>query len=84
MYVVDDETFLRARSILSSLANELTDQVESDAEGPVDLRALVRQSAQSDLPEGGEVDYLRAVADRLERTFPIEELFPRRRRAGMT
>jgi hypothetical protein len=81
MYTVEDETFLRARSILSALARELTGQQESGARRHIDLREVVRQSAQIDLPEDGEPDYLSAIADKLERTFPINELFPRRRRA---
>jgi len=81
MYIVEDETFLRARSILSALAMELTGQHEPGSGGPVDLRGLVRRSARIDLPEGGETDYLASIADKLERTFPIDELFPRKRRA---
>ena len=80
MYVVDDETFLRARPILAALAREMTEQSESGVRRPVDLRELVRRSAPADLPDDGEAAYVRSIADRLERTFPIEELFPRKRR----
>ncbi len=80
MYVVEDETFRQARSILSALAKELSGQEESRPSAPVDLRELVRRSAELDLPEGGEAAYLSSVAGSLERLFPIEELFPRKRR----
>lgn len=70
MYAVDDEIFEQARAIVVALAGEL------DAQAPavrhaVDLDDLVRRSA----PMG-----LHALADRLQKTFPIEELFPRKRR----
>jgi len=81
MYSVEDETFQGARSILSSLARELTGQKESGIQRPVDLQELVRRSAHVDLPEDGEAAYIRSIADRLERTYPIDELFPRKRRA---
>ncbi len=81
MYSVEDETFQRARSILSSLARELAGQQESGIQRPVDLQDLVRRSAKVDLPEGGEADYLNSVAETLERMYPIDELFPRKRRA---
>ncbi len=80
MYVVDDVTFRQARSIIISLAQELSGQEGSRSAAPVDLRELVRQSAELDLPAGGEAAYLSAVAGSLERLFPIEELFPRKRR----
>jgi len=80
MYIVEDELFRRARSILSVLASELTSQPESATRRPVDLGDLVRRSADVDLPEDGEADYLRAIAGELERMFPIEDLFPRKRR----
>lgn len=81
MYVVEDETFRQARSILSSLAKELTDEEESGSRHPIDLQELIRRSAEVDLPAGGEAEYLSSVAGSLERMFPIEELFPRKRRA---
>jgi hypothetical protein len=84
MYTVEDETFQRARSVLSALANELTGQRESGIRRPVDLREMVRRSAPVDLPEDGEADYLSSIAGSLERTYPIAELFPRRRRADRT
>jgi hypothetical protein len=77
MYAVDDETFRRAKSVISALANELNDQKESGVTRPIDLQDLVRQSA-GDLPEGGEADYLSSVAGELARLFPIEEMFPRK------
>ncbi len=80
MYLVEDETFRQARSILSALAKELTDREESGSDSPIDLPALIRRSAGVDLPAGGEAAYLSSVAETLERLFPIEELFPRRRR----
>ncbi|MEX1156662.1 MAG: hypothetical protein WED12_05795, partial [Chloroflexota bacterium] len=79
MYVVEDETFRQARSILVSLARELTGQKKSGSDSPIDLPALIRRAADADLPAGGEAAYLSSVAETLERLFPIEELFPRRR-----
>lgn len=84
MYSVEDETFQRARAILSALASELSGQASSGLRRPVDVRALIRRSAPVDLPEDGETDYLRSLSDGLERSYPIAELFPRRRRAGRT
>lgn len=81
MYTVDDETFLRARMILSALARELAGQQESGVTRPVDIGELVKRSARIDLPSDGEADYLSSIVDRLERSFPISELFPRKRRA---
>jgi hypothetical protein len=80
MYVVEDETFRQARSILSALAEELTGGAESGSRQPIDLQELIRRSAEVDLPAGGEAAYLASVARSLERLFPIEELFPRKRR----
>lgn len=80
MYLVEDETFRQARSILSVLAKELTDREKFGSAVPIDLPALIRRSAGVDLPAGGEAAYLSSVAETLERLFPIEELFPRRRR----
>ena len=82
MYAVDDETFLRARAILSALAAELLAQQTSGAQRPVDAHALIHRSTGETIPEGAEQAYLAAIADRLERIFPIEELFPRKRRSG--
>jgi hypothetical protein len=79
MYVVEDETFQRARSIISTLAAELAEQEASRFGRPIDLRKVIRHSAGADLPVGGEADYLSAIADKLEKTFPIEALFPRKR-----
>jgi hypothetical protein len=80
MYTVEDETFVEARAIVSALAGELAAQRASGSRHPVDLHDLVRRSTDH-LPEGGETAYLVAIADRLEKSFPISELFPRRRRA---
>jgi hypothetical protein len=84
MYAVDDATFQAARSILVALASELAGQQESGSRRPVDAQALVRSAAGVDLPEGGEAAYLGAIADGLQRMFPIEELFPRKRRTPRT
>jgi hypothetical protein len=81
MYAVEDETFQRARSILSSLAEELTSQEEAGSRRPVDLHQLVRQSASGELPVGSEAGYLADLAGQLQRLFSIEEMFPRKRRA---
>ncbi|MEX0626578.1 MAG: hypothetical protein WD402_08535 [Chloroflexota bacterium] len=81
MYTVDDETFVQARAILSALAREVEAQQASGSRQPVDLQDLVRRSTTDDLPPHGEADYLHSIADRLERSFPISDLFPRRRRA---
>jgi hypothetical protein len=80
MYVVEDETFRQARSILSALAKELTAEAESGSRQLIDLQELIRRSAEVDLPAGGEAAYLASVAGSLERLFAIEELFPRKRR----
>ena len=80
MYTVEDETFVQARAIISALASELMGQHESGSSHPVDLDELVRTAADS-LPPGNEAEYARGIADRLEKSYPINELFPRRRRA---
>jgi hypothetical protein len=79
MYTVEDETFRQARAIVSAVAAELSGQHESEA--PVDLRALIRSAAPA-VRVGEETEYVRAIAEKLEKTFPIEELFPRKRRRG--
>lgn len=79
MYLVEDETFQRARSIVSALAKELAEQEALRFGRPVDLRKLIRHSADADLPVGGEAQYLSAIADKLEKTFAIEALFPHKR-----
>lgn len=81
MYVVEDETFRQARALLSALATELRDHDPSGADAPIDLQALIRRSAGGDLSAGGEAAYVASIARSLERLFPVEELFPRRRRA---
>jgi len=81
MYAVEDGTFHRARSILSVVAKELAGQEASGSRRPVDLRKLIRRSASVELPEAGEAAYVSTIAADLARLFPIEELFPRKRRA---
>jgi hypothetical protein len=80
MYTVEDETFRRAREIVTALSRELTSQEASGSSHPVDLGELVRSVADRVQP-GGEAEYVRVIADRLDKSFPIEELFPRKRRA---
>ncbi len=82
MYTVGDETFVQARAVLSSLARELDAQQASGSHHPVDLYELIRRAAPAGLEVGGEVAHLHSIADKLAKSFPIEELFPRRRRAG--
>jgi hypothetical protein len=81
MYTVEDETFQQARSILVALARELDAQQAAGSRRPVDLHDLVRRSARGDLPESGEADHLHALAEKLQKSFPISELFPRKRRS---
>ena len=81
MYTVEDETFRGARGIVSALSRELTSQEASGSSHPVNLGALIRSAAPT-VPVGGETEYVRAIADKLEKSFPIEELFPRKRRRG--
>lgn len=81
MYTVEDQMFVQARAIISALARELEAQQASGARQPVDLHDLIRRSTNEDLPPNGEADYLHSIAVRLEKSFPISELFPRRRRA---
>ena len=81
MYTVEDETFVQARAILSSVAGELDAQRVSGTQRPVNLHELIRSAAPADLEPGDEADYARGIVDRLEKSFPIAELFPRRRRA---
>lgn len=80
MYSLEDETFEQARSILVTLAHELDAQQAAGSRRPVDLHALVRRSAPG-LPENGEADHLHALAEKLQKSFPISELFPRKRRS---
>jgi hypothetical protein len=79
MFTVEDETFRQARAIVSAVAAGLSGQRESGSS--VDLSALIRSAAPA-VPMGGEAEYVRAIAERLEKSFPIEELFPRKRRRG--
>ena len=81
MYTVEDETFVQARAILSSVARELDAQRLSGAWHAVDLHQLIRSAAPAGLEPGHEAEYALRIAERLEKSFPIAELFPRRRRA---
>ena len=81
MYVVEDKTFNRARSVVTAISRELSGQAASGSRLPVDLQELVRRSADADVPENGEADYLASLATDLARLFPLDELFPRKRRA---
>jgi len=76
MYLVEDETFRQARSLVSMLAKELAEQEASRFGRPIDLRRLVRHSAIGELPVGGEGEYLTAIADELEKALPVEGLIP--------
>jgi hypothetical protein len=81
MYVVEDETFKRARSVVTAISRELSGQAAAGSRNLVDLQELVRRSADADVPDNGEAEYLAALATDLARLFPLEELFPRKRRA---
>ena len=81
MFTVEDETFRQARAIVSMIAAELVNQRESGSSRPVDLGALIRSAAPTVLV-GSESEYVRGIAERLQKSFPIEELFPRKRRRG--
>ncbi len=58
MYSVEEPTFQRSRSILSSLARELASQRQAGVHRLVDLHELVRRSAPVEIPAGGEADYI--------------------------
>jgi hypothetical protein len=81
VYTVDDATFVQARAILSALARELDLQHASGSRHSVDLHELIRHAAPAGLEPGDEADYAHGIAGRLEKSFPIAELFPRKRRA---
>jgi hypothetical protein len=81
MYTVEDETFRQARSIVAAVAAVLSGQSGSGPAHPVDLRELIRSAAPS-VPVGGEAEHVRAIAEGLAKSFPIEELFPRKRQRG--
>jgi hypothetical protein len=82
MYLVEDEPFQQARSIISALAKELGEQEASRFGRPVDLRKVIRHSAGADLPVGGEGEFLSAIAERLEKSYPFEALLPREGNPG--
>jgi hypothetical protein len=79
MYLVEDETFQQARSIVTALAKELAEQEVLRFGRPVDLRKVIRHAAGPDLPAGGEAEFLSAIADKLEKTFTAGALFPHKR-----
>jgi hypothetical protein len=79
MYLVEDDTFERARAIVSTLANELAEQETLRFGRPIDLRKVIRHAAGADLPAGGEAEYLSAIANKLEKTFSAGALFPHKR-----
>lgn len=81
MYAVEDETFKRARSVVTAISRELSGQAAAGSRTPVDLQGLVRRSADADVPENGEADYLASLATDLARLFAVEEMFPHKRRA---
>ncbi|MBA3687571.1 MAG: hypothetical protein H0W81_01840 [Chloroflexi bacterium] len=81
MYTVEDATFEQARAILSALARELDAQLASRSQHPVDLHELIRGGAPRDVEAGVEAGYPHSIAEKLEKSFPINELFPRGRRA---
>ena len=81
MYTVEDETFQRARAIVVALADELDAQQAAGSRHPIDIHGLVLRSTRGALPADGEAVYLHALADKLQKSFPISELFPRKRRA---
>ena len=79
MFTLEDELMLQARAVLSALAAELRAQEAAGEMAPVHVRTLIRGSAPTDVVEGEEVAYLGSIADRLERLYPIADLFPSKR-----
>ena len=71
MYTVEDETFRRARGIVSALSRELTSQEASGSSHAVDLRELVRSAADSGQP-GGEAEYYFRLAVKDQKELFIE------------
>ena len=79
MFTLEDELMLQARAVLNALAAELRAQEAAGEMAPVHVRSLIRGSAPTDVGEGEEVAYLGSIADRLERLYPIADLFPSKR-----
>ena len=79
MFTLEDELMVQARSVLSALAAELRVQEAAGEMAPIHVRSLIRASAPTDVAEGEEVAYLGSIANRLERLFPIADLFPSKR-----
>jgi hypothetical protein len=79
MFTLEDELMLQARAVLTALAAELRAQEAAGDMAPVHVRALIRRSAPAEVIEGEEVAYLGSIADRLERLYPIADLFPSKR-----
>ena len=52
MYLVEDEPFQQARSIVSALAKELAEQEASRFGRPVDLRKVIRHAAGAERRAG--------------------------------
>ncbi len=79
MFTLEDELMLQARAVLTALAADLRAQEAASEMAPVHVRSLIRRSAPTEVDEGGEVEYLGSIADRLERLYPIADLFPSKR-----
>ena len=79
MFTLEDELMLQARAVLTALAAELRAQEVAGEMAPVHVRSLIRGSAPTDVAEGEEVAYLGSIAERLERLYPIADLFPSKR-----
>ena len=79
MYTVEDELMDQARAVLAALATELRAQEAAGEMAPVHVRSLIRGAAAGAVAEGEEVAYLASIADRLERLYPIADLFPSKR-----
>jgi hypothetical protein len=79
VYTVEDELMDQARAVLSALAAELRTQEDAGEMAPVHVRSLIRDASAGGVAEGEEVAYLASIADRLERLYPIADLFPSKR-----
>ena len=79
MFTLEDDLMLQARAVLTALAAELRAQEAAGEMAPVHVRALIRRSAGEAVAEGEEVAYLGSITDRLERLYPIADLFPSKR-----
>ncbi len=76
MYTVEDDLLLQARAVLSALASELRAQDVAGEMAQIHVRSLIRRSASTAVAEGEEIAHLGSIADRLERLFPIADMFP--------